>query len=283
MPNDVQTAPAKAKTGIALYREDLNAMQPEFAKTLPAHLPAERFVRTTITALQNNPKIANCERQSVLSACMKAAQDGLILDGREAALVEFSGKAQYMPMVAGIMKLVRNSGQLSSLTAQVVCRNDQFSYNPALDLAPQHQPDWFGTRGDIIGVYAVAKLKDGSTVVEVMSREEVDAIRKRSRAANAGPWVSDWAEMARKTVIRRIAKYLPKSTDRDGDDRVFSAVERIDEDYDLDAAPATQTPAKRTKKAAEILASETVTFDNTTGEVIDGAGLVTEPAADDVM
>lgn len=270
---------------ITVYRADLTAMQPEFAKSLPAHIPAERFVRTTITALQNNPKIMNCDRQSVLSSCMKAAQDGLVLDGREAALVEFSGKAQYMPMVAGIMKLVRNSGQLSSLTAQVVHEKDAFSYNPAIDIAPQHQPDWFGTRGKIIGVYAVAKLKDGSTVVEVMSRDEIEAIRKRSRASSSGPWVTDWAEMARKTAIRRISKYLPKSTDRDDDARIFQAIERDDEDFDFSVEPEGQPnfKPKRGKKAAEILNAETVDINPETGEVIDGAGPVTEPAEGDVM
>ena len=181
--------------------------------------------------------------------------------------------------------MVRNSGQLSSLTAQVVHENDKFSYNPAGGEAPDHQPDWFGTRGKIIGVYAVAKLKDGSIVVEVMSRDDVEAIRKRSRSADAGPWKTDWSEMARKTAIRRISKYLPKSTDRDDDARVFQAIERDDENYDFDSVPQTPTPAaKRTKKAADILNADTVTIDQEKGEVIDAAGAVTEPAeGDEVM
>ena len=270
---------------IAIFRQDLNAMQPEFAKALPAHMPSERFVRTTMTAIQNNPDILKADKQSILSSCMKAAQDGLVIDGREAALVILGGKATYMPMTAGIMKLVRNSGQLSSLTAHLVYEKDSFGYNPALDTAPRHEPDWFGTRGKVIGVYAVAKLKDGSTVVEVMSRDDVEAIRKRSRSSGAGPWVTDWNEMARKTVIRRISKYLPKSTDRDEDARVFQAIERDDEDYDLATGTdvVVPKPAKRTKRAAEILAGNTVDVNPETGEIIDGAGAVTEPNPQDVM
>jgi recombination protein RecT len=274
----------KPTNAVAIFRGDLNAMQSEFAKALPAHIPAERFVRTTMTAIQNNPDILKAERQSILSSCMKAAQDGLVLDGREAALVIMGGKASYMPMVAGIMKLVRNSGQLSSLTAQTVHENDKFSYNPAADTAPQHEPDWFGTRGKVIGVYAVAKLKDGNTVVEIMSRDDIEAIRKRSRASGAGPWVTDWNEMARKTVIRRISKYLPKSTDRDDDARVFQAIERDDEDYDLTEQP--EAPAqkpKRTKRAADILNAKTIEVDPDTGEVFDAAGPISEPAEMDVM
>lgn len=268
---------------VTVIRQDLEKMKPEFAKALPAHLPAERFVRTTISALQNNPDIATCEKTSVLSACMKAAQDGLTLDGREAALVKYGTKAMYLPMVAGIMKLVRNSGQLSSLTAQIVYEKDKFSYNPATGEAPNHEPDWFGTRGKVIGVYAVAKLKDGSVVVEIMSKDEVEAIRARSKGKDNGPWKTDWNEMARKTVIRRISKYLPKSTDRD-DERVFNAIERDDDDFDFNDVPEqpqSQAP-QRTKRAAEILNAETidVTID---GEIIDDAGPVTEPAETDVM
>ena len=286
------TVPQK-QSPIVLFKAELEKRSSDFRDALPAHIPTRHFIRTTVTAIQNNPSILECEKASILTACMKAAQDGLVIDGREAALVEFKTKvderwvkkAQYMPMVAGVMKLVRNSGQLSSLIAQIVHKNDKFSYNPASDTAPQHEPDWFGTRGEVVGVYAVARLKDGSAVVEVMSKADVEAIRSRSKGADRGPWVTDWNEMARKTVIRRIAKYLPKSTDRDDDARLISAVERVDEDFDFEeTAPApVAAPAKRTRKAAEILAADTVTVDGETGEVIDAAGKVTEPAAGDVM
>lgn len=270
---------------VVVFRDDMNKMQPEFAKALPAHIPAEKFVRTVLTAVQNQPDLMQAERQSVLSSCMKAASDGLILDGREAALVVFNSKtadgkwekkAQYMPMVAGITKLVRNSGQLSSLTAQIVCEHDTFSYNPASDSVPNHQPDWFGKRGNPIGVYAVAKLKDGSTVVEIMSADDVNAIRKRGKSADKGPWVTDWSEMARKTAIRRISKYLPKSSDRPDEERLFNAIEREDDDFEL---TPTETEVKR-KSAAEILSGDTLTIDQATGEIIDDRGSVVSERQD---
>lgn len=278
---------------VVVFRGDMTKMQPEFAKALPAHITADKFVRTVLTAVQNQPDLMQAERQSVLSSCMKAASDGLIIDGKEAALVTFNTKnkdgkwekkAQYIPMTAGIMKLVRNSGQLSSLTAQVVHKNDSFSYNPASDSVPNHQPDWFGNRGDAIGVYAVAKLKDGSNVVEIMSSDEVNAIRKRSRSGESGPWVTDWSEMARKTVIRRISKYLPKSSDRPDEERLFSAIEREDDDFDMTTAqPTKQENEEKRKSAAEILSGDTVTIDSDTGELIDANGPVTKPMEGDVM
>lgn len=288
---------AETKNSIAIFRNEMQVMQPEFAKALPAHITGEKFVRAVVTAVQNNPDLVKANRASVMSACMKAANDGLVLDDKEATLTIFNTKvkddngkeswvkkAQYVPMVAGIMKLVRNSGQLSSLTAQIVCANDTFSYNPAVDAAPNHQPDWFGKRGAPIGVYAVARLKDGSTVVEIMSRDDVEAIRKRSKSAERGPWVSDWSEMARKTVIRRISKYLPKSSDRPEEERLFQAIERDDEDFDFTEAPQEEQPAKKERKsAAEILSGDSVTIDQATGEVIDANGPVVEPSREDVM
>jgi len=277
---------------IVEFKGELEKRSGDFKAALPAHIPAERFIRTTVTAIQNSPDILECTKASILTSCMKAAQDGLVLDGREAALVKYNvkegdkwvAKAQYMPMIAGVMKLVRNSGQLSSLTAQVVYSGDKFSYNPASGEAPNHEPDWFGKRGTVIGVYAVARLKDGSVVVEVMSRDDVEAIRARSKGKDKGPWVTDWNEMARKTVIRRISKYLPKSTDRDDDARLFSAIERHDEDFDFEAEaePAT-APKQKRKRAAEILSGATVEVNPETGEIIDALGSVTEPTDSDVM
>jgi len=89
-------------------RGTLVKMQPEFAAALPPQIPVEKFIRTTLTAVQMNPDLLQADRRSLLGACMKAAQDGLLLDGREAAPVIFNTKdgkkVQYMPMVGGILK-----------------------------------------------------------------------------------------------------------------------------------------------------------------------------------
>ena len=97
---------------VEAMRSTLVRMQPDFTAALPTQITAEKFVRTTMTAVQMNPALLQGDRRSLLGACMKAAQDGLMLDGREAALVVFGQKVQYMPMIGGILKKLRNSGDL---------------------------------------------------------------------------------------------------------------------------------------------------------------------------
>lgn len=208
-----------AITPIDSFRNTLTRMQPEFTAALPPQIPVEKFIRTVITVVQMNPKYLEADRRSLLGSCMKAAQDGLLLDGREAALVPFHGKGgtalQYMPMIAGILKKIRNSGELATISANVVHARDQFDYALGDDERITHKPHLGDERGPAIAVYAIAKTKDGGVYREVMSVGEIEKIRKSSKAANAGPWVNHWGEMARKTVLKRLAKRLPTSTDVD--------------------------------------------------------------------
>lgn len=207
-----------AQLGIQV-RHDLQRMAAEFDAVLPPQIPAERFVRTAITAVQQDPDLLRTDRRSLLGACMKAAQDGLLLDKREAALVIFKSQsgpqAQYMPMVAGILKKVRQSGQISSISAHVVYERDEFDYQLGDDERIHHKPNILQDRGRPVAVYCIARTIDGGAFREVMSVAQVEKIRARSRSANKGPWVTDWDEMARKTVVRRLSKYLPSSTDLD--------------------------------------------------------------------
>ncbi|MCA3247381.1 MAG: recombinase RecT [Azospirillum sp.] len=259
---DATNAPApqsRALAPIDVLRDGLTKMQPQFAAALPAHIPPEKFVRTVMTALQVNPGIVECSRPSIYAACMKAAQDGLVLDGREAALVKFGSEAQYMKMVAGILKQARNSGDISTLNAHVVYERDTFSYTLGDDEKIEHKPHLGEDRGKPVLVYAVARLKDGGVQRAVMTVAEVEKVRAVSRAKGAGPWTQWWDEMAKKTVIRRLAKYLPSSTDRDGFDEV---VRRDDDLYDVDAAapqspapaaPAEPEPRKRRTRASQVI------------------------------
>lgn len=232
-------------------RKTLQQMQPEFQAALPPQIPVEKFIRTTITAVQMNPELLHADRRSLLGAAMKAAQDGLLLDGREAAPVIFrtkeGPKVQYMPMVGGILKKIRNSGELASISAQVVYDKDHFEYELGDDERIVHKPFLGSDRGNAIACYAIAKTKDGAIYREVMSVSEVEKVRASSKARDSGPWVSWWDEMAKKTVIRRIAKRLPSSADLDSvlehDNEVagFVQVERKD--------PVNVTPAPEVQNA----------------------------------
>jgi recombination protein RecT len=200
-------------------RLQLDKMLGQFAAVLPAHIPVERFGRVVLTAVQTSPELLNVDRRSLWNACMKAAQDGLLPDGRLAALVVFKDKkrgpvAQYMPMIAGIRQKVRNSGEVSTFDAYVVHEKDLFDYELGDDPHIVHRPVR-GDRGKIIAAYSIALLKDGSRSREVMWIDEIEDVRKSSRYPDGGPWVNWYGEMCKKTVARRHAKVLPMSSDID--------------------------------------------------------------------
>lgn len=210
--------------------DDVRKMEKQFALALPDHVSPEKFVRVVVTAIQSNPDLKNADRMSVLAAALKCAQDGLMPDGKEAALVTYGNKAQYLPMIAGVLTKVRRSGELRTISAHIVYENDTFTYTLGDAEKIEHQPLLDGSRGKPIAAYAIAHTKDGGIYREVMSIEQITQVRNVSRAKNNGPWVQWWDEMARKTVLRRLAKRLPMSTDLQ---QVF---QRDDDHYDLRAA-----------------------------------------------
>jgi len=255
---------AKQLTPIDAFTSDLARHEKQFDSVLPVHVPVKKFMRIVVGAVQNNPKILECDRSSLYRACQKAAQDGLIIDGREAALVPFKGMATYMPMVAGVLKKMRNSGEISSVNAHTVHENDIFDYDPSRPEDLRHASEnWFGNRGDLIGVYAFARLKDGGTVCELMGMEDIKKIRSASRSGDNGPWADWFEEMAKKSVLRRIAKRLPSSADTD---QMFM---HDNDNFDLDKSPDPITPAAKTgTRAASIIEGSIAAPDEMEGDVI---------------
>lgn len=230
---------------LVLLRSQMDARQGEFANALPAHIPVERFKRVVMTAVQNNPDLLDVDRQSFFNSCMKAAQDGLLPDGREGAIVIFSQKAQWMPMIAGILKKVRNSGELTTISAYVAHEKDHFVYVLGDEERIEHRPA-LGDRGKPIAAYAIAKTRDGGIWREVMTFAEIEQVRSVSRAKNSGPWTQWWGEMARKTVLRRLTKRLPMSSDLD------DLIRRDDALYDLNSAGDGEQRAPRLRGAAAL-------------------------------
>lgn len=259
---------------IAVVRAEAQKMEAEFQNALPAHIPVERFMRVVMTAIQQNGDLLNCSRRSLWNAAMRAAQDGLLPDGREGAIVPYKGEAQWMPMIGGIRKKVRNSGEIATWDVHAVHEHDAFDFELGDDPYIKHKPA-LGKRGRIVAVYSVATLKSGEKSRDVMSIDEVEAIRAKSRSKN-GPWADPtfYPEMAKKTVARRHAKQLPMSSDLD------DLIRRDDDLYDLDASssPAgTATRASLTAKLQAIAApssteateSPTEAVDADTGEITD--------------
>lgn len=226
-------------SNLPALRSELERSKVEFAKQLPGHITPEKFVRTAQTAIVHTRGIEKVTNpRSLLIACSKAAADGLVLDGREAALVvNFKGEVEYRPMMRGLLKLAWQSKEIKGLVVEIVRKGDLFRHMPTNLVEPiKHEINHENDRGDPYVVYALAELVGGGIVHEVMSVADVNRIRDRSDAWKAfktdkiksTPWQTDWSEMARKTVFRRISKFLPSSTDRD---EFRSAVERIDEDF----------------------------------------------------
>jgi recombination protein RecT len=217
-----QTLPAAGETQ-ALHR-DLTRMEDEFGKVLPAQIPAVKFVRTLMTAVQLNPQLLRCTRQSLLAAAMQAAQDGLLPDGRYGVIVPYNTKvgkkgeerweqhAQWMPMILGVYQKLHNSGKLRDISAHVVYDGDFFKYEMGDEEAITHSPPMFTDRGKPIGVYAIAHTTTG-VYREVMSLAEVEAVRAMSKSPQSPAWTKSWAEMAKVKCVKRLAKRLPLSTD----------------------------------------------------------------------
>lgn len=214
---------AIAKTSPAdQLRQQLTKMGPELKNALPGNISPEKFQRVVLTVANLNPELLNADRKSLLGACMRCAADGLVPDGREAALVVFGGKITYMPMVVGLLKRARNSGEISTINAHVVYEHDEFSMKLGDDEGITHKPAWAIDRGKMIGVYAIAKLKDGGVQRVVLSSADVEKIKAVSRSKGSGPWVQWPDEMWKKSALRRLTKYLPMDAETERMERLLA-------------------------------------------------------------
>ena len=207
-------APGKRSAALAL-RDQLNRQQDAIRAVIPAGVPitTERICRSAMLAVRQNSDLQRCSPETIIESVVKAASLGLDPGGAlgEAYLVPYGNRCQLIPGYQGMISIARRSGVVRTIRAHTVCEADEWEYT--LGLAPTliHKPSMRGDRGAIVAVYAVADLVDGGHQFEVMSTGEVDAIRTRSRASHSGPWKTDYGEMAKKTVVRRLFKYLPKS------------------------------------------------------------------------
>lgn len=182
-------------------------------KVMPKHLTPERLAKVALNAWHKTPLLQRCSVASLWQALTSAAELGLDPGGAlgHAYLVPFKDTCQLIIGYRGFIELARRSGSLAQIEAHVVHEHD--TYEVEFGSAPKlrHVPKLDGDPGKPVFVYMVARLRDGSAHVEVMTIHEVEKIRARSRSGNNGPWQTDFEEMAKKTVVRRGMKYLPLS------------------------------------------------------------------------
>lgn len=200
-------------------RSLIKDMEGEIAKALPSVITPERFTRITLSALSTNPKLAECTPNSFLGAMMTAAQLGVEPNTPlgQAYLIPYRNhgrmECQFQLGYKGLIDLAYRSGDVKVIQAHTVYENDEFSYELGLEPKLRHVPAKT-ERGKPVYFYAVFHTKDGGYGFEVMSYEDVEAHAKRySKAYSSGPWQTNFEEMAKKTVLKRVLKYAPLKSD----------------------------------------------------------------------
>ena len=219
-------------TPLVAMQGTLEKMADKFTEALPRQMDVNKFISVAKLTLNKNPKLLQADKTSLMQTFMKAAQDGLYLDGREAAAVQYGNQVNYLPMVEGVIKLMHNSGLIKTISAEVVYENDCFEYELGSNPHVKHIPLLVGNRGNRICVYCYVQTANDGEYIEIMNMDDLDKCKQQAKGASSphSPWVKWFDQMAKKTVIHRIAKRLPKND-------AISSVVRIDEDSMVDVTP----------------------------------------------
>ena len=207
------------------FKQELAMRESHLRSLLPQAMTVDKFQGIVVAAVADNMDLLECDRGSLLKACLSAAELGLSLNksmGEADILKVWDNRlkknvAQFRPRYKGLMKLAMQSGEVLKIESRLVHENDVFEVEEGLDARIVHKHG-LSNRGAMVGAYCVWKLKNGETQFEVMNKEQILAIRDRSSAKTkdgniVGPWKTDEAEMWRKTVVRRASKYMPLSTE----------------------------------------------------------------------
>lgn len=209
-----------------------------------AGIRPDRLKLVALTAFTRNPDLLKCTPVSLARAIVEAGQLGLeptgLLGG--AYLVPRGNEATLLVGYKGLVNLAKRSGEVSRVEARIVREKDAFAYAYGLNARLEHQPySGLEDPGKLTHAYAIIHYRDGSSQFEVMSVAEIEAIRARSASPQRGPWVSDYFEMAKKTVLRRALKLAPLSIE------VAERLDAVDPEvaFDLPAAAAGKRDATK--------------------------------------
>lgn len=246
----------------------LETQRSGIAQALPKHVTPERLIKTLLVAANRTPDLLLCTQASILETINRAAELGLDLSGTlgEAYPVPFNNKirdsngerwakqCQLIIGYRGFVKLARQSGEIKRIEADVVYANDDFVFRKGTDARCDFTPFLKGDRGEAVGAYAYVEFKDGGEQFDFMPTQDIEKVRARSKSGSdksgnaIGAWKSDWAEMAKKTIFRRVAKWLPLSTEK-----FVAAMEQDEADYQMADVLSAETTASP-RGAAGVLA-----------------------------
>lgn len=216
----------KEMTPYERFRSQLNLVRTDVSG-LVGEKNVDRFVRVCLNAVQSNPATLAADRRTLLLACMKAAQDGLLPDGREAVFNVYNTKdreksrqegrdvwvssVQYLPMAYGLIQKIYEAGA-TYVDAVSVYDRDEFDYQRGDDPKIFHRPyDGDEDPGKVKAAYVIVKLKTGETKREVMWLREIERVRQKSKAPDGMMWKEFYDQGAVKSVIHRVVKQLPRS------------------------------------------------------------------------
>lgn len=221
-PKAAQVVPKKQGTAVDYLSSE--KFKEQFAAALPKFMDTDHFIRSAITEIRLNPLLAECSVASVLGYFMQAAACGLEPASTlgHCYPVPFNNKktgqreCQFILGYRGMLSIARRSGEISSVVAEVVHEKDEFSVEYGMAPNLIHKPCIKGDPGAVIGAYVVVRFKGEGVepVIKFMPKDEIDKHRRRSKASGSGPWVTDYDEMAKKTVFRAVFKWLPISIEQ---------------------------------------------------------------------
>lgn len=260
---------AQPKNTLAKYVNDM-MKGGAIEKALPKVITPERFTRMTLSAISNNADLQKCTPTSFLAAMMQAAQLGLEPNTPlgQAYLIPYKNhgrmECQFQTGYQGILDLCYRTKEYKRITAETVYSNDEFEYELGLDPKLIHKPAMIN-RGEAVAYYATYTLTNGGQSFAVMSKDEMDDFRKQyvKSSGERTPWNTSFDSMAKKTVLKQLLKYAPKTADVAN---LIAADETIKHEVSDDMATV---PA------------DIIEIEPETGEVIQGAETVTAAAAQD--
>lgn len=193
----------------------------------------ENFIKSALNFVKNL-KNDNIDKNTIVSALLHCASDGLLPDGKQSTLIPYGGAFTYIPMYQGLIEIAYRGGAIQSLNTHIIYDNDTFEVQMGTEEKITHIPNMFET-GNKIAVYAVATLNTGGKVYCCLRRKEVEAIKneminklikkekskqpdirkkeedEEAKRIASSPWTKYEDEMWKKTAIRRIYKMIPKS------------------------------------------------------------------------
>lgn len=227
-----RTAAPPARSAKNDVRSLLTRYRSEIGAALPKHITPDRMMRVALTAINSTPKLLNCTQESLMQCVLTCASLGLEPGATmgHAYLIPYKETCTLIIGYKGLLDLARRSGQVLTISANNVYSNEKFIRVEGMERNLEHIPLPPSQRGDYIGTYAVAKLRDDSFHFEWLWAEEVEQIAKdalsRAYKPEESPWRKFPSEMRRKTAVRRLVKYLPISVE-------LSRAASIDEAHEL--------------------------------------------------